>query len=89
MVRAARSALRTMLLGLLEKEILAQAAREEDEGQAGLSQAQLVVDSLVPGRIGQVVPYEDLVCLIPVSLLSDELLDELEGIAQDKGRCFN
>ena len=31
----------------------------------------------------QVVPYEDLIHLIPAELLSDELLDELRGMAQD------
>ncbi|CAK8987557.1 unnamed protein product [Durusdinium trenchii] len=58
-----RRALRTMLLGLLDKDILAQAARQEDAGQ--------------------VVPFEDLVCLIPASLLSEGLISELEGMAQD------
>ncbi|CAK9092469.1 unnamed protein product [Durusdinium trenchii] len=52
-----------MLLGLLDKDILAQAARQEDAGQ--------------------VVPFEDLVCLIPASLLSEGLISELEGMAQD------
>ncbi|CAJ1340059.1 unnamed protein product, partial [Effrenium voratum] len=57
-----RRALRAMLLGLLEPDLLAQASRQEDSGQ--------------------VVPYEDLIHLIPAELLSDELLDELRGMAQ-------
>ena len=30
------------------------------------------------------VPFEDLVCLIPASLLSEGLISELEGMAQDR-----
>ena len=52
-----------MLLGLLDKDILAQAGQKEDAGQ--------------------VVPYEDLIYLIPANLLTDELMSELQGMAED------
>ena len=31
----------------------------------------------------QVVPYEDLIYLIPSNLLTDELMEELQGMAED------
>ena len=33
----------------------------------------------------QVVPYEDLIYLIPGNLLTNELMDELQGMAEDLG----
>lgn len=58
-----RRALKMMLLGLLDRDILAQASQKEDAGQ--------------------VVPYEDLIYLIPGNLLTNELMDELQGMAED------
>ena len=58
-----RRALKSMLLGLLEKDFLQQASRQEDAGQ--------------------VVPYEDLLYLIPETRLSQQVLEELDGMAED------
>ena len=103
-----RRALKMMLLGLLDRDILAQASQKEDAGQAKLFRIFRAVWELfdffrivrLPERahhlypsletchrpaLLQVVPYEDLIYLIPGNLLTNELMDELQGMAEDLG----
>lgn len=84
-----RRALKMMLLGLLDQAVLTAAAQKEDAGQVRLFgsvggwDTDLRFPPLLMTCLWQVVPYEDLIYLIPNNLLTDELMEELQGMAED------